>query len=256
MPSDPRFFYMANPLEITASVGAGGRNLPGDVEAVQARLFDLGFGFGGIDRDAGPATARAIRLFQSVIYGRQTLGGDGRVDVGMMTHRWLEAGNAPKWIEMPARGIGFINIEREQDWDHHDWGTSWLDETIRAAASVYHVRYQDDESASLMCINDVSLEEGGDTPDHAGHECGMSTDPRLPVKDGTNPPGVTWEDDRYDREAMREQLKALWDQDYVSRIFFNDPVLAADEYRGRALCKVVTGHDNHAHVEREPPARI
>ena len=70
--------------ELTASVGEGGRNLSGDVSAVQTRLNRVGPGDGGpieplaVDGICGPLTKGAIKRFQQRYY--QELLGDGRID--------------------------------------------------------------------------------------------------------------------------------------------------------------------------------
>lgn len=58
----------------------------------------------------------AIKLFQSIIAGRETLGGDGRIDVDNTTQKWLEAANAPRWQTMPDSNpsISLINHEKNQ----------------------------------------------------------------------------------------------------------------------------------------------
>src|SRR5262249_61937507 len=84
-------------LPLSASVGKSGVNKPSDVKAVQQRLVDLGFAFVAVDGVVGPRTTQAIRLFQAIKNGAQTVDNphnDGRVDVNGDTHRWLEAPNA------------------------------------------------------------------------------------------------------------------------------------------------------------------
>ncbi len=238
-------------IQIEGSVGKRGENRAQDVKAVKQRLADLGFQFFAIDGKADQGLDLAIRIFQSILKGSNRLGDvDGRIDVGHRTIRFLQATNAPRWQTMPLQGPGFINFELQDTSDQHDFGTSWLAETIKGAGAAYEREYLRTHSgAALLAINDVSLPRGGDTPDHAGHETGLACDIRLPKKDGTsggvrNPNTNT----SYDRDAMRAQLLAIRQQPLFRRAFFNDRVLI-DE----GLCAPLGGHNNHVHFEINPP---
>lgn len=241
-------------LDLGGSIGRDGRNDPVDVLRVKARLAALGFDWldpeGGMDDE----TVRTIRLFQSIKDGAQRIGGDGRIDRGGATQGWLEAANAPHWQRMPAGRPedGFHNTEVvDQPDDLHDFGTDWMAETIRAAATAYkqaHLARR--RGAALLTVNDVSLPRGGRTPDHAGHQTGLSCDLRLPRADGSAPPGTRVGDSHYDRAALRAMLTALHGQPLLARVFLNDPVLVAED-----LCFETRGHDDHAHVEIAAPER-
>ena len=243
-------------LPISDSVGQGGANKPADVTLVQQRLLDLGFSMvGSADGAIGPNTIKGIKLFQSIKNGVQSLGGDGRVDVDGDTHKWLEASNAPKWVELTGQGTGFYNVEvLDEPNDDHNFGTDWLNDTLIAASSAYQTTYRATNNSSLLTINDASPEAGGDTPDHAGHETGMCIDLRLPKSDhaGKAPGGRTHQSADYDRNAMRAQLLALRSQPLIDdgRIFFNDPDLITE-----GLCTALNGHDNHVHADIKPPPR-
>lgn len=240
-------------LQLTGSVGKGGNNAGDDVRAVKQRLAELGFGFFAVNNHSDPGLIMAIRLFQSVIAGRSTIGGDGRIDPGFTTNRYLDAVNAPRWTSMPYDGPGFTNYEATDENDQHDFGTSWLAETIRSVGAAYDGAYlQTHPDAALLTVNDVSLPEGGDTPDHAGHETGLACDLRLPRLDGgsggiRNPNTNS----AYDRDAMRAQLEALRGHRRVAQVFFNDRVLI-DE----GLCTHLGGHNDHVHFQISPPAAI
>jgi hypothetical protein len=148
--------------------------------------------------------------------------------------------------------MGFYNVEvAQQHDDSHDFGTNWLAETIRDAGRRYYDQYLVTSSDSApITVNDASGTRGGDTPDHQGHETGLSCDLRLPRTDGSAPGNTTFESDEYDRDAMRAMLSAFRSQSLVSRILFNDPELAAE-----GLCRWASGHDDHAHVDINPPMR-
>jgi hypothetical protein len=240
-------------LDLTGSVGKGGQNASRDVRAVKERLGELGFQFFRINSVSDQGLVLSIRLFQSIIAGRSTLGGDGRIDVGYTTNRYLDAVNAPRWTTMPFDGPGFTNFEANDPNDQHDFGTDWLGDTIRDLGASYRTAYLlANPDAALLTVNDVSLPEGGDTPDHAGHETGLSCDLRLPRKDGGSG-GISNPNTNgaYDRDAMRAQLVALKDHDLVTKVFFNDRILI-----GEGLCKPLAGHNNHVHFEIGAPGAV
>jgi hypothetical protein len=238
---------------LRGSVGAGGNNDPDDVFALKSRLIELGFDFITLNRVMDADTIQAIKLFQTIKNGKNTISGDGLIDPGKDTHTWLNASNAPRWQMMPqgTPAEGFFNVELTELTDHHDFGTSWLAETIREVAATYLRTYLTPHPrAALLTINDVSLPRGGNTPDHAGHEAGLACDCRLPLNDGTTPPGTTFSTPKYDRAATRAMLIALRSHPLFTRAFFNDPVLI-----GEGLCAHAVKHDNHIHFEIKPPAR-
>jgi len=245
---------MAIPL--SASVGKGGVNHPDDVKVVQERLSELGFSWVSVDGNVGPITIRAIRLFQAIKNGDQKVDvphNDGKVDVGGDTHKWLEAANAPHWQVLPAGApeLGYVNIEVTDPADDHDYGTDWLAAFIAAAGAHYRDNYRaTNPTAAVITVNDASKPQGGDTPDHAGHETGLSCDLRLPRTDGTAPAGTTYQTANYDRNAARAVVNAFRAQPLFALAYFNDPTLIAE-----GLCAQQAGHDNHIHVQMKPPAR-
>ncbi|MEH1872859.1 glucosaminidase domain-containing protein [Nostoc sp.] len=241
-------------IKLGGSVGIGGVNKADDVKAIKARLYELGYtwvgDFNSADRDRG--LFDAIKLFQSIIAGRSTLNGDGRVDVGGTTHRWLQAANAPRWELMPKsdRDNGLVNGELEDIEDKHDFGTHWLADVIKKIAQDYQNSYRKTHpTAAPFAINDVSLPHGGDTPDHHGHETGMMCDVYLPQKNG-NFGGIIWSSSEYDQGAARAILKSIGKQKLLRAVFFNDQQLIKEK-----LCVPLSGHDNHIHFEINPPVR-
>jgi peptidoglycan hydrolase-like protein with peptidoglycan-binding domain len=242
-------------IDLTGSVGNGGANNRSDVKKVQERLHSLGFTFVGVaDGDVGPKTILAIKLFQSIKNGKQKLEGDGRVDLDGDTHKWLQAENAPRWQQMTEMGDGFVNIEIADTADDHDYGTDWLDETLKSAAAKYKTDYLDANSANLLTINDTSKPQGGNTPDHAGHETGLSCDLRLPTKGSTGAAagGINVSMSNYDRDAARAVLKAFRSENLadLNGIYLND-----DDLIQEGLCTEMPGHEDHIHVQIKPPAR-
>ncbi|MEP0885605.1 glucosaminidase domain-containing protein [Trichocoleus sp. ST-U3] len=242
-------------INLTKSVGLGVvNNKPAEVKAVKQRLRDLGYEWvsnpDSVTIDTG--TVEAIKLFQSIIKGYSTIKGDGRIDVNEFTHRWLQAANAPRWVAMPPSNpsIGFVNYERDQTGDNHDFGTDWLADTIIAIAKDYQTSYRSSHiGAAPFAINDVSIPHGGDTPDHAGHETGLMCDVLLPRNDGKFG-GINYWDSPYDQEATRGLLKSIRKQKLVRAVFFNDPKLIQE-----GLCVHMPGHQHHIHFEINPPVR-
>jgi len=245
---------LAQKLNLSGSVGNGGTNHQQDVLAVQRRLIKLGFRWLKTDGKAGPKTVAAIQLFQSIKAGRRSVGGDGRVDIGGDTQKWLEAKNAPRWTKMSFQGTAYKNIELLEKHDDHDYGTNWLDDTIQSAAADYQKSYRKKNKSSMITVNDASPAIGGDTPDHKGHETGLDVDLRLPQigNHRPSPGGRTFRSKDYDQGATRAILKSFAKQPLVDvkKVYFNDPVLIKE-----GLCQKSPGHDNHIHVSIRPPKR-
>lgn len=242
----------ANPLALSGSVGNEGVNNPADIKAVKERLAQLGFTVTNNDK-VDPTTTKSILLFQSIINGHVRLRGDGRIDVDGPTHLFLQALNAPRWMEMPkgSKSEGFINHDNIQN-DKHDYGASWTVDVIREAAKLYLVEYKSrNPDAALIQTNNLSLPTGGDSPHHATHETGLSCDIRLPKRDGSS--GTTIFSSDYDRDAMRAMLEALHRQkeQSIRVIFFNDSSLVA-----LGLCKRLARHDDHAHIDIAAPKPV
>ncbi|MEB3311870.1 MAG: glucosaminidase domain-containing protein [Snowella sp.] len=246
-------------IPLSGSVGQGGVNRPADKLAIKKRLHELGFTFVGNPTDPSLNTGfiQAIKLFQSIIAGRSTLAGDGRVDVNGTTHLWLQAANAPRWQTMPDTNlsISLRNREKEETADDHDFGTSWLADAILEIATDYHNNFRSSNpTAAPFTLNDVSRPHGGDTPDHSGHETGLMCDVYLPRKDG-QAGGIDMNSSSYDRDATRELLKAMRRHKLVREIFFNDPLLRNEKFNGKNLCNFASGHHHHIHFEINPPVR-
>lgn len=246
-------------IPLSGSVGSGGINNTADKIAVKQRLFDLGFTFVGTPTNPALNTGfiHAIKLFQSIIAGRSTLGGDGRVDVGGATHLWLQAANAPRWQTMPASNpsISLRNREQEETADDHDFGTSWLANTILEIAIDYHNNFRSSNpSKAPFTLNDVSRPQGGNTRDHAGHETGLMCDVFLPRTDG-KAGDIDMNSPLFDRNAARALIQSMRRHKLVREVFFNDPVLMKEKFNGRPLCNFASQHHHHIHFEINPPVR-
>ena len=110
------------------------------------------------------------------------------------------------------------------------------------------------ETSTPITVNDASRPHGGDTLAHKGHETGLMADLRVPtIGGGTGPnrwnvEGSSASNATYDRSATRVILQALRKQPLFAVAYFNDPILVAE-----GLCRSMTGHDNHLHIEVRPP---
>ncbi len=244
-------------LVLQGSVGRNGANSADDVLAVKTRLVELGFTWlAPITPTAGPIMIDAIRLFQAIKNGIDVVNSiknDGLIEPEGSTIKWLRAKNCPRWVQMPpgSREEGYFNSEVADGSDNHDFGTSWLADTLQATGAAYRDDFLSTHpAASLLTINDTSRPRGGDTPAHAGHEAGLTCDIRLPRKDG-GAGGIVVGNQQYDREAMRAMLRAFRQQPLSDRIFLNDSQLVSE-----GLCRPLSGHDNHAHFEIIPPLRV
>lgn len=240
---------------IENSVGENGVNNAKDVLTVRNRLTQLGFfrESNVVNSDLSTVDVEFIEkiiLFQSIIRGNSSLSGDGRIDPMGYTHQWLNANNAPVWTKLgdgslTNRALGYYNSTKDE-MDY--FGTDWLISTIVKAGNVYYQAYlNNNPSASVMWINDLSLTTGGPYPPHGTHQTGLDVDVRLPKTNGESG-GITFSSSDYDRDATREMLKAFKSCLLVKSILFNDSVLI-----GESLCNYYSGHDNHFHVKIEPP---
>ncbi len=242
-------------LIIRDSVGRRSANQRNDVIAVKARLIELGFHWLTLDALMDSKTINAIRLFQAIKNGlhpsNPTLN-DGCIDVAGDTQHWLNAVNAPQWQVAPLGSWqeGFVTIALFEPQDVYSFGTNWLFEMLRAAGKQYHADYLSKNHNSVpLTLNEISPRYGGITPKHKGHESGLACNLQLPSSGGSAG-GITYSDVIYDQNAMCAMLTVLRSQSQVTNIFFNDPDLVA-----MGLCTVLAGHDNHVHVEIQPPAR-
>ncbi|MFI5171443.1 MAG: hypothetical protein ACHQFW_03590 [Chitinophagales bacterium] len=235
---------------INHSVGQGGFNDPAEVHFVKNRFIQLGYTWLSADSTVNRSFIETIRLFQSIISSSQTIKGDGRIDPGYSTLKWLTAENAPRWMKLPVgsktnKTEGYYNFTGCEQHDGNDHGTSWLVEHIQKGAKIYSDSWiSNHPGASVMWINDMSDSDGGDHKDHLGHECGLSFDLRLPRKDGLSG-GIEVSHESYDRNAMREIIKAMrFPGSLIGKIFLNDPDLIRE-----GLTRTAKGHENHAHIQ-------
>lgn len=237
-------------VPLSRGVGAGQPNREADVRVLQQRLVDLGFPL-AIDGDMGPSTLRALRTFNALVEGKSsTRHASSHIKPESDLHRALERTDLPTWMEMPAEGIGFRNI----DDDNHDYGWSVLADVIASVGQRYYDDYQClHPDASPLLTNDASLRLGGDTPDHSSHETGLDLDLRLPNRSVVGQPTHV-SASSYDRDTARAQVKALIAEPSVERVLIGDNVLlrefrASDDENAHKVQDGGRGHRDHIHVD-------
>lgn len=240
-------------VNIRQPVGPGALNNAEDVKAVQERLNELGFNV-SVDGQFGPQTSRAIRVFEAMVRGEERITNvRGIIRGGDQLHKILESAEAPRWVEMPRGGIGFVNGDR----DNHDYGSDHLVRVVKDVGERYNRDYlSSNPDAAKIATNDVSLKNGGDTPDHSTHENGLDLDIRLPRVDGSHGSRTNWAN--YDREATFAMIKAFGEDPSVERIIFSDNVLlqrikTGDYSWSDKVFHGGKGHHTHVHIDIAPP---
>ena len=241
------------PLPLSAGVGTGQANNSDDVLAIQQRLRGLGVSHVAADGHFGPQTAAAIRLYRTMVVGHETTSkASSAIKPGDRLHQLIQTSAAPRWMRMPASGLGFVNGDRDQ----HDYGSSTLYKAIINAGRNYHDNYMaETPNAAPITTNDVSKPHGGDTPDHYSHEGGLDLDLRLPKTNGAVGTRVGWAD--YDRNAAWAMIVAFAIDPQVERIITADRAILQAVKNGDFEWghKVVDGgrqHRNHIHVDIKP----
>jgi len=216
---------------LTGSVGAKGRNRPGDVKKVQTALnrwqddIDLDKPL-GVDGLMGRITLLAIVEFQGRIVGM--VEPDGRVDPGGRTWKLLK-GKTPVFKMLPKNGNGYYAYGK----DARRFGTT------KTLASVKKAALAMQEIGLEIGVGNISLQQGGQIPPHTSHQRGVDVDFR-PQRSDQRRLGVTLHDTPYSRTDTRKLVKILRQDSNLEMILFNDS----------AITGVVRwdGHDNHLHV--------
>ncbi|MGL5810749.1 MAG: penicillin-insensitive murein endopeptidase [Nocardioides sp.] len=181
-----------------------------------------------VDGSFGPATASAVRSFQS----HAGIASDGVV--GPTTWRNLV------WHYAYPSFAGMC----DQDPDGNgaaNWGTGSTIGQLEAAVAQFG------GTDGRVPIGDIGFEHGGDIPGHASHELGVDVDV-WPIRTDSaqcTAGRITWRSSTYDRSATRELIQAVRAKapGQVALIYFNDPVLIAE-----GLTTAYPNHDNHLHI--------
>ncbi|QQE12909.1 peptidoglycan-binding protein [Planctomycetota bacterium] len=190
-------------FEVTVREGytGNGRGMvvdAGDTVSVagqQHRLNYLGYPTKGgsslvVDGDYGPASTKAVQLFQASFGNSKPSYMDGVV--GPNTTKWLNSANAPQWVELvdpdpqtgyfdPYDGNGNFDILPGTDPgggrsgatpQPERWATNWAVETIKAASAAV---------SGTQVINGMSTDDGwGSSKWHQTHQAGMDIDLNVP----------------------------------------------------------------------------
>ena len=140
-------------MNLSDSVGSGGNNAAADVEKVKRCLVQFGY---DISNTATPAEwgtcdaelIKAIKLFQAIIGDEENLSHrsiEGLVKPNSRTLDWLNADNAPRWLEMedgsntgePAELEQWYNYEKLEGDEEAYWCTDWLQDVIKHSSTIY-----------------------------------------------------------------------------------------------------------------------
>ncbi len=107
-----------------------------------------------------------------------------REDFAPEAQQYLSSANPPEWKRLGEKGPGWLNLNRSQEGDEFEWGTSWALELIDAAGLL-------GGSPEVLRIDDLSLPQGGDSCRHLEHEAGRDIDVDTPSEDGNPEDGVS-----------------------------------------------------------------
>ncbi|WP_432797708.1 peptidoglycan-binding protein [Poriferisphaera sp. WC338] len=173
---------------------------PVSIARQQQRLNYFGYPAQGgstlsVDGDYGPMSESAVKLFQAATQsngaGKPGTGSSDGV-VGPNTTAWLNAANAPSWVELidpDPQGIPFSIGNGQGNFDilpgidsgggrsgatpqPERWATSWTVETIEQASAV---------ASGTQTINGLSTDDGyGSSAFHQTHQAGMDIDLNVP----------------------------------------------------------------------------
>ena len=170
---------------LSESVGLNAKNQKHDVVTVKERLSSLGFDWITINETIDDETIDVIKLFQSIIRGRQSINADGKIDVPGITYFWLNSDNAPHWLPLDDgsktdKTLGYYNSTKIDDNDDHYYGTNWLIDTIKLAGRIYYENYIiANNNSSVIYINELAKPKGGKYEPHKSHQTGLNADIRL-----------------------------------------------------------------------------
>jgi hypothetical protein len=249
-------------LILSGSVGAGGKNDPADVERVNDRLVELGFGWvAGMLKGTEPEFVKTIKLFRSIVNGKGKVEGEGKISRLGNTHKWLAAQNAPQWVKISGdSGIGWTSTNAIKPGDYKEsnggFTTSWLRERLAAAGVAYRAKaLVTVDDAPPLWVRECSPEKGGDANGHKSHETGIDVDIRLPLLPPHTNDWIQLKAHNYTKlfhfDAGMEQCKAIRFWMNPKHVFFNDP-----RFISAGLTSHEANHSEHYHVRIRPPARI
>lgn len=233
------------------------RAASGDILEAQALLRSNGLLQGGSLYEAGealgqdgvngPATRRALQLFQAIV---QHAGNGGVLDglSDTVTPALLDVlrtfESTSLWSRIDQDRIAVIDWPAPGGDVFDGFGSQGWVSVLRAFAADF---------GGPVAVNDVSLPSGGPFVGCSGqklhdtHQTGVDIDFPLPSIDGSLR-RLTWKDPEYDRQKMRHFLQIVKRSAIASRVWFNDPELIAE-----GLCTQLQYHEDHAHVRLKAP---
>jgi hypothetical protein len=192
-----------------------------------------------------------IRLFQSTTRGRDSLRSvDGRIDPDGLTHRWLNALNAPRWMRVPRGSAeeGFHCRAQVGLGDDHWWATDWLIDTVRDIAARYHEMGEDQQVLRVLAASPLAGggedEAGTRSPNGLGVELALPTSVSMTRL-------ATVGAEAYDRNATRRLLQAIWEQGSIDAVYLADPELA-----GEGRCQQTSKAHDRLIVTIRPPEPV
>ena len=138
---------------------------------------------------------------------------------------------------MPFSGPGFECYDYGSDGRHH-YGRS---STIQATKYICAQWAKQHPNGPRIGVGDISLPDGGDTPNHATHKEGVDVDFSVVTNNGKEE-ASTWKQSNYSQALTQAFVDLVWDNPVLkpTLIYFNDPKIKDVQY-----CE---GHDNHIHV--------
>jgi hypothetical protein len=222
-------------VNITASVGRGGRNLRDDVLKIQKLLNEhmpVPLQLLVEDGLCGGSTITAIEEFQRrALHMKRP---DGKVDPQGSTMAALSPvalARSPEVLVPYRDGFGLYVKST---------GSSSLFATPKTLASIQTLARKVAERLDVsLGIVDMSYEAGGKHPDHSSHRRGIDVDIRPLRKDKKDEP-VTISDPQYSRELTKSLVGYAYEDPNVQFILFNDTQIPRVQY--------AKNHHHHLHI--------
>ncbi|QDU34844.1 hypothetical protein KS4_29200 [Poriferisphaera corsica] len=228
-----------------------------------------------VDGDYGPSSTSAVKLFQASFSNSKPANMDGVV--GPNTTAWLNAANAPSWVELidPDPQTGYFSINNGNgNFDilpgrdpgtgarsgatpqPERWATSWTVDTIVAASAA---------ASGTQTYNALSTDDGyGSSAWHQTHQGGMDVDLNIPGSamnwgNGTLSSSEKWVVDTMEAFVVNaatgvEAYKMIISNTDI-RDAFNDrmDVLGLNAY---AVGDSSGVHINHVHIDLRSTGRV
>jgi hypothetical protein len=222
-------------VNITASVGRGGTNSPGDVRKIQELLnehLQVPLRPLTVNGTCDGLTIAAIEEFQRRVMKLSRP--DGRVDPQGATMAALSPVALRRSSEvlvpyLPGRGL-YVKTS----------GSNSLFGTPKSLASIERLaRKVAQELDASVGVVDISYEGGGKHPDHSSHRRGVDVDIR-PLRTDKESLPVDISNAEYSHDLTKAMVGYLQEDPNVQLILFNDTKISGVTWSN--------GHGNHLHV--------